>query len=235
MSPRCEAANSCVRVSKRRSVSVSTNSKRTCCRVSTETISCCLDPTLFPWHLTCSDCRHHAKWTHQTGPTFHQFPELQQIVDVVDKIAKTTRMMCWYLLMVGMTSCCACAAWSGCLSNQFFVSGHLLEQLQQFGAACSEKSFDRAHLVQVGGHVTNPKDWDTTVRLRGYKTRHVQQHRLATVSDRARWQAKLEECWRVLETNCSRIGCAEQEITISSDVCLQTWLGTSIVVVEECF
>ena len=50
--------------------------------------------------------------------------------------------------------------------------------------------------VQVGGQVTNPEDRDTAVRLRGYKTRHVQQHRLATVSDRARWRAKLEECWR---------------------------------------
>ena len=57
-------------------------------------------------------------------------------------------------------------------------------------------SLNSAHLVQVGGHVTNPEDRDTAVRLRGYKTRHVQQHGLATVSDRARWRAKLEECWR---------------------------------------
>ena len=61
--------------------------------------------------LTCLDCRHHAKWTQRTGPTFCS--------SVVGKIATTTRMMCWYLLMVGMTllfgPCCACASWSGCL------------------------------------------------------------------------------------------------------------------------
>ena len=31
-------------------------------------------------YLTCLDCRHHAKWTHQTGPTFQQFLELQRKV-----------------------------------------------------------------------------------------------------------------------------------------------------------
>ena len=31
-------------------------------------------------YLTCLDCRHHAKWTHRTGPTFQQFPELQRMV-----------------------------------------------------------------------------------------------------------------------------------------------------------
>ena len=63
--------------------------------------------------------------------------------------------------------------------------------------------------------MTNPEDRDTAVRLRGYKTRHVQQHRLATVSDRARWRAK---AGGVLETDYSRVGRA-QEITISSGVC----------------
>ena len=43
----------------------------------------------------------------------------------------------------------------------------------------------RVDLVQVGGHVTG-------VRPRGYKIRH----KLAKVSDQARWRAKLEECWR---------------------------------------
>ena len=50
--------------------------------------------------------------------------------------------------------------------------------------------------MQLGGQVTNPEDWYTAVKHRGYKTRHVQQHRLATVSGRARWRAKLEESWR---------------------------------------
>ena len=31
-------------------------------------------------YLTCLDCRHHAKWTQRTGPTFQQFPELQRMV-----------------------------------------------------------------------------------------------------------------------------------------------------------
>ena len=54
----------------------------------------------------------------------------------------------------------------------------------------------RVDLVQLGGQVTNPEDRYTAVKRRGYKTRYVQQHRLATVSDRARWRAKLEESWR---------------------------------------
>ena len=61
-----------------------------------------------------------------------------------------------------------------------------------------------------------PEDRDTVVRLRGYKTRHVQQHRLATVSDRPKWRAKLEECWR-----------QEQQITISSGVCCRLGSGPS--------
>ena len=54
---------------------------------------------------------------------------------------------------------------------------------------------NRVDLVQLGGQMTNPKDRNTAVKLRGYKIRHVQ-HRLATVSDRARLRAKLEESWR---------------------------------------
>ena len=55
---------------------------------------------------------------------------------------------------------------------------------------------NRVDLEQLGGQVTNPEDRDTAIKRRGYKTRYVQQHRLATVSDRARWRAKLEESWR---------------------------------------
>ena len=55
---------------------------------------------------------------------------------------------------------------------------------------------NRVDLVQLGGQMTIPKDRNTAVKLRGYKIRHVQQHRLATVSDRAMWPAKLEESWR---------------------------------------
>ena len=31
-------------------------------------------------YLTCLECRHHAKWSHRTGPTFQQFLELQRMV-----------------------------------------------------------------------------------------------------------------------------------------------------------
>ena len=55
---------------------------------------------------------------------------------------------------------------------------------------------NRVDMVQLGSLVTSPEDRDTAVRLRGYKTRHAQQHRLATVLDRARWRAKLQEFWR---------------------------------------
>ena len=55
---------------------------------------------------------------------------------------------------------------------------------------------NRLDLVQLGGEGSNSEDRDTAVKRLGYKTRYVQQHRLATVSDRARWRAKLEESWR---------------------------------------
>ena len=47
---------------------------------------------------------------------------------------------------------------------------------------------NHVHLVQLGGHVMNPEDPYTVV--------HVRQDRLATVSDRTKWRAKLEESWR---------------------------------------
>ena len=34
---------------------------------------------------------------------------------------------------------------------------------------------NRVDLVQLGGQMTNPKDWNTAVKRRGYKIRHVQQ------------------------------------------------------------
>ena len=55
---------------------------------------------------------------------------------------------------------------------------------------------NRVDLVQLGGQVPNLKDPHTTVRRRGCKTRHVRQNRLAAVSDRTKWRAKLEESWR---------------------------------------
>ena len=55
---------------------------------------------------------------------------------------------------------------------------------------------NRVDLVQLGGQVSNPNNPYTAVRRRGCKTRHVRQNRLATVSDRTRWRARLEESWR---------------------------------------
>ena len=92
MSPRCEAANPCVRVSNdgpspsaqtvkyRRHVNVTPT-------VPQENLLPCFHRShqLLPGsnavsvYLTCLDCRHHAKWTHQTGPTFQEFPELQRM------------------------------------------------------------------------------------------------------------------------------------------------------------
>ena len=117
---------------------------------------------------------------------------------VVDKIAKTTRMMCWYLLMVAIMSCLDRAVHvphgvDACLTNSSVVNSfHVgswnshdnLEQRVQ-----RRVRRNRVDLVQVGGQVT-------AVRPRGYQIRHVPQHKLAKVSDRAMWRAKMEECWR---------------------------------------
>ena len=71
------------------------------------------------------------------------------------------------------------------------------------------------------GQVTNPEGRDTAVRLRGHKKRHAQQHRLATV----RSIEVASKAGRVLETDHSRVSRAEQEITISSDVCCKLGSG----------
>ena len=119
MSPRSEATSDFVRVSSaasslpaqtarnRRHVNVTPT-------VPQETLVSCFHRShhLLPGsnavsvYLTCLDCRHHARWTHRTGPTFQQFPELQRIVQAWwAKLQQRLRMMCWYLLMVGMTFC----------------------------------------------------------------------------------------------------------------------------------
>ena len=70
MSPRGEAATSSVRVSN--AVPFRQPRERDS---STETINCCLIPTLFP----CIS-RVWIAVTQRTGPTFQEFPELQQMV-----------------------------------------------------------------------------------------------------------------------------------------------------------
>ena len=159
---------------------------------------------------------------------------------VVGKIATTTRMMCWYLLMVGITFCLdrvvhapngadACSTNSSSVDT-FHVdpwnSRDIVEQRVQ-----RRVRRNRVDLLQLGGQVTNPKDWNTAVKLRGHKRRHVQQHRLATVSDRARWRATLEESWRPMTLAVIMQNKKSQSLWRM----LQTWLGTSIVLVEECF
>ena len=88
MAPRGDAATTSVRVSNavpvpsaqtvryRRHVNVTL--KRRWCRASTEAISCCPVPTLFPCISRVWDCRHHAKWTQRTGPTFQEFPSCNE-------------------------------------------------------------------------------------------------------------------------------------------------------------
>ena len=75
---------------------------------------------------------------------------------------------------------------------------------------------NRGDLLQLSGHVTNPANPYTVVRDRGCKARHVRQDRLATISDRTRGRAKKIE--RILDTT-TRVGHAEQKITISSGLC----------------
>ena len=150
---------------------------------------------------------------------------------VVGEIATTTRMICWYLLMVGITFCLdrivhAPNGVDACSTNSSFVdtfhvdpwnSRDNVEQRVQ-----RRIRRNRVDLVQLGGQMMNPKDWNTAVKLRGHKRRHVQ-HRLATVSDRARWRAKPEESW----TNDSCGDRAEQEVTISSGVCCRLGSGSA--------
>ena len=121
---------------------------------------------------------------------------------VVGKIATTARMMCLYLLMVGITFCLDRAVHAPhgadvCSTNSSSVNTFHVDSWNSRDNVSTVFREDFGETVltwwQLGGQVTNPEDRDTAVRLRGYKTRHVQQHRLATVSDRARWRGKLEE------------------------------------------
>ena len=80
-------------------------------------------------YLTCLDCRHHAKWTHRTGPHSNNFRNCskwfrrggQNCKDDKDDVLVLADG--WNNVLTG--PCCACAEWSGCLADQFFVCGHL--------------------------------------------------------------------------------------------------------------
>ena len=104
-------------------------------------------------------------------------------------------MMCLNLMMVGKTFCVdravhaphgadACSTKSSSVDTFHVDPWNSRDNVEQRVQRRFQRN--RVDLVQLGGQVTNPEDRDTAVRLRGYKTRHVQQHRLATVSDRAR-------------------------------------------------
>ena len=121
---------------------------------------------------------------------------------VVGKIATTARIMCLYVLMVGATSCLdrvvhafpvAHALPTSCLCVDIFhvdLRDSVEQRVRRKGL------MNRVDLVQLDGQVPNPKDPYTAVRRRGCKTGHVRQNILATVSDRTKWRARLEESWR---------------------------------------
>ena len=206
MSLRCEAANPCVRVSDAGpSPSAQTRKYRRHVNViptmPQENLLPCFHRShqLVPGSNAVSVC---------TSPAWIAVITQSGIIEWFRRggqNCKDDKMMCWYLLMVGIMSCLDRAVHvphgaDACLTNSSFVdtfhvdpwnSRDNLEQRVQ-----RKVRRNRVDLVQVGGQVTNPDDRDTAVRLRGYKIRHVQKQRLATVSDQARWRAKLEECWR---------------------------------------
>ena len=110
---------------------------------------------------------------------------------VVGKITTTARMMCLYVLMVGATSCLDWIAHSIPVAEACVDIFHLDVRDSVEQRVRQKCLTNRVDLVQLGGHVSNPKDPYTAVRRRGGRTRHVRQNQLATVSDRTRWRAKL--------------------------------------------
>ena len=138
--------------------------------------------------------------TQRTGPTFQEFSRVATNGSgVVGKIATTARMTCFYLLVVGATSCLdwvvhaflvADALPTSCPCDAFFRVDLRDSVEQRVRRKCL---MTRGDLVQLGGQVPNPQDPYTAVRRRGCKTRHVQHNRLATVSDRTKWLARLQD------------------------------------------
>ena len=184
-------------------------------------------------YLTCLDCRHHAKWTHRTGK---HIPAITGVAangsSVVGKIAATTRMMCWYLLMVGITFCLdrvvhapngadACSAGSSFVDTfhvDLWNSRDNVEQRVQRGIRRN-----RVDLVQLGGQMTNPKDWKHSCQ-----TSWTQKtSRTTTQTRNSVRSSKVTNAGRVLETNDSCSDRAEQEITISSGVCCRLGSGSA--------
>ena len=214
MSPRGEAATTSVRVSNAVTVPSAQTAKHrrhvnVTLTVPQETTVSCFHRShqLFPGsnavsvYLTCLDCRRNVDPTDRTHS-----PGISRVATngsgVVGKIATTARMMCLYLLMVGATSCLdrvvhalpvADALPIICQCVDIFHVDPRESVEQRVRRKCL---MNRLDLVQHGGQVPNPKDPYTAVRRRGCKTRHVRPNRLATVSDRTKWRAILEESWR---------------------------------------
>ena len=129
--------------------------------------------------------------------------------------------MCLYVLMVGATSGCARVPVADTLPTSYPCVDIFHVDLRDSVEQRVRRTWlmNRVDLVQLGGQVPNPKDRYTAVRRRGCKTRNVRQNRFATVSDRTKRRARLEE------THHSGVGRAGQEITISSGVCCRSGSG----------
>ena len=144
-------------------------------------------------------------------------------------------MMCLYVLMVGATSCLdrdvhtihvADALPTSCPCVDTFRVDLRVSVEQRVRRKCLMNDVD---LVQLGGHVPNPKDPYTAVRRRGCKTRYVRQNRLATVSGSG------EQNWKSRgDLSLWRWSCRTRHHNLFWRM-LQIWLGTSIVIVDECF
>ena len=69
------------------------------------------------------------------------------------------------------------------------------------GTACSKKTYDESCGLGTARWTCDESGGSEHICQRPWmQTRHVRQDRLTTVSDRARWRAKLEESWNVLTT-----------------------------------
>ena len=110
--------------------------------------------------------------------------------------------MCLFVLMVGATSCLGLVvhAFSVAVARPTSYPCVDIFHLDLRGSVEQRVRrkclMNRVDLVQLGGQVPNQTDPYTALRRRGRKTRHVQQNRLATVSNRTKWQSRLEESWR---------------------------------------
>ena len=143
--------------------------------------------------------------TRSATPNGHDLLGLKKLM----REAKSMPDLCWWIVslpssFVWLTA--ADAAWAN-RPDGSSTSGHVImaahpnilriAQSRQCGTPCSRKMSDEScGLGTARWTVTNPEDPYTEVRNRGCKARHVPQERLATVSDRTKWRAKLEESWR---------------------------------------